>query len=403
MSAPGHSEFTAGLAPGENLAVLRKAHGLTQAQLARRAAVSLSLLSKIEVGDRALTPAVAAALGKPMGLTVAEVLGKAAVHQEAEESLTDLRSALRDYDVPTERTVTDGDLRDGVMRASALRDAFDVARLTQLLPNLLRDATAHAFAVHSAEAWNSLAEAYSAVYWLAARHRWMDMAELAVTRQRWAVDQRADPLGAAIADRDRAGAYLNGGDYEGGLSLVERAIVAAQSGPSLSGRERAFAVGVLNLRGMTLAGRLEDKSEGRREAERHIRSAWNAAEELAGVEWNRHSMIFGVRNTTTHVLATRLDLGSPREALAMAADVDAALVDLTPTRVAATRINLARAGLDVGDRDGALTNLRIAWETAPQMARMNPMGREVFRVVSSLHRRSNPELLRMAKLAGIPL
>ncbi|CAL9467483.1 hypothetical protein [Streptomyces sp. enrichment culture] len=29
----------------------------------------------------------------------------------------------------------------------------------------------------------ALAEVYSSVYWLAARHRWMDMAELAVTRR----------------------------------------------------------------------------------------------------------------------------------------------------------------------------------------------------------------------------
>ncbi len=38
-----------------------------------------------------------------------------------------------------------------------------------------------------------LSEVYSSVYWLAARHRWMDMAELAVTRQRWAVEQKTNP------------------------------------------------------------------------------------------------------------------------------------------------------------------------------------------------------------------
>ncbi|WP_066977997.1 hypothetical protein [Streptomyces sp. NRRL F-4489] len=125
-----------------------------------------------------------------------------------------------------------------------------------MLPRLLRDATTHAHAADTVEAWASLADVYSTVYWLAARHRWMDMAELAVTRQRWAVEQRANPLGDAIAARDRAGAYLNGGDFEGGLTIVDRAVAQAQT--SLSGQQRAFAVGVLNLRGMTLAGRLKD-------------------------------------------------------------------------------------------------------------------------------------------------
>ncbi|MGP8300310.1 hypothetical protein ACTPOK_20760 [Streptomyces inhibens] len=70
---------------------------------------------------------------------------------------------------------------------------------------------------------------------------------------------------------------------------------------------------------------------------------------------------------------------------------------------APTRINVARAQLDIGDRDGALENLTLAWDVAPQMARIHPMGREVFRVVSSLHRRSNPELVRLSKLSGISL
>ncbi len=85
----------------------------------------------------------------------------------------------------------------------------------------------------------------------------------------------------AIAARDRAGAYLNGGDFEGGLMVVDRAISQAQA--SLSGQERAFAVGLLNLRGMTLAGRFKDEKEGKKEAERHIKSAWEASSGSSGM------------------------------------------------------------------------------------------------------------------------
>ncbi|WP_258527866.1 helix-turn-helix domain-containing protein [Streptomyces sp. NBRC 110611] len=393
-----HMGKTTELAPGANLAVLRKERGLTQNQLARMANVSVSLLSKIEVGDRALTPAVAASLGKPMGLSMAEVLGKTSLARNEEERLSALRSAVRDYDLPGHEEVREDALKDSLGTSGRLRDEVKVTRLLAMLPKLLRDATTLAHDANTRESWAGLADVYSTVYWLAARHRWMDMAELAVTRQRWAIEQKKNPLGEAIAARDRAGAYLNGGDFEGGLTVVDRAIGRAQD--SLSGQERAFAVGVLNLRGMTLAGRLKDKKEGKREAERHIKSAWEASEWFA-CDWNRHHMIFGPQNTVTHVLATRLDLGKPREALRAAENIDAVLEGLPPTRIAPTRINMARAQLDLGDRDGALEDLCVAWDAAPQMARIHPMGREVFRVLSSLHRRSNPQLLKLSKRFGI--
>lgn len=70
--------------------------------------------------------------------------------------------------------------------------------------------------------------------------------------------------------------------------------------------------------------------------------------------------------------------------------------------VCPSRMNLARALLDVGDRAGALESLSDAWETASQTARIHPVAREVFRVLSSLHRRSNPEPLRLSELSGVP-
>ncbi|MFK0293298.1 helix-turn-helix domain-containing protein [Streptomyces sp. NPDC090442] len=391
---------TTDLAPGANLAVLRKAHGKSQRRLAKDANVSLSLLSKIEVGDRALTPAVAAAVGKALGVSMAEVLGESSVAQRDEVRLSALRSALRDYDLPGRREVNEQRISAALEVAGQHRDAVDVTQLLGMLPGLLRAATTYAHTVNTLDAWMALSETYSTVYWLAARHRWMDMAELAVTRQRWAVEQKPNPLGEALAARDRAGAYLNFGEIETGLVIVDRAVSAAQT--SLSGTDRDIAVGILNLRGMTLAGRLEDKREAAREADRHIRSAWNATTAF-GAEVDVHGLTIGPQNTFTHELATRVDLGKPRDALRLVDDLDVALEGLPPTRVAPTRINVARAQLDVGDRDGALENLGIAWGVAPQMARIHPMGREVFRVVSSLHRRSNAKLLKLSQLSGIEI
>ncbi|MEV5086248.1 hypothetical protein AB0K74_48950 [Streptomyces sp. NPDC056159] len=167
--------------------------------------------------------------------------------------------------VPEERVTED------LETAGRYRDDVDVAALITLFPGLLRNATTYAHTANSPEAWSALADVYSTVYWLAARHRRMDMAELAVARQRWAVEQQPNAVAEAFSARDCAGTYLNFGDVERGLVVVDRAIVAVQSAP-LSTADRDLAVGILNLRGMTLAGRLQDKAEGKREARRDIES-----------------------------------------------------------------------------------------------------------------------------------
>ncbi|OAR22796.1 hypothetical protein A8W25_24805 [Streptomyces sp. ERV7] len=388
------------LAPGAHVAVLRKARGWSQAKLARRAAVSVSLLSKIEIGDRALTPAVAAAVGQALGVSMDQVLGRAPITPTDEQHLEALRAAMRDYDLPDRQAVQEDLLSAALGQAHELRNRVDVTRLLAVLPPLLRDATTHAYRANTPAAWMIVAEAYSIAYWLAARHRWMDMAELAVTRQRWAVEQQPNPLGAAVACRDRAGTYLNFGDVERGLTLVDRAIADAQH--TLDSTDRDLAVCLLNLRGMTLAGRLRDNREAVREAERHMQSAMATSQGM-----NRpldvHGLTVGPQNVLAHRLATYVDLGKPHDALGLSDDLDQALTGMPATRVAPTHINAARAHLDLGNRNDALTHLTTAWTVAPQMARIHPMSRELFRVLSSLNQRSNAQLLTLSKLSGIPL
>ncbi|MFD0446924.1 helix-turn-helix domain-containing protein [Streptomyces indonesiensis] len=77
-----------------------KARGFSQVALARRAGVSVSLLSKIEVGDRALTQGIAAALAQVTGLTLDELLGTAPVERSDEKSLAALNYAIRRFDIP---------------------------------------------------------------------------------------------------------------------------------------------------------------------------------------------------------------------------------------------------------------------------------------------------------------
>jgi hypothetical protein len=176
-----------------------------------------------------------------------------------------LRTAVRRYDIPDQALLLElGEVSGQVDTALALKSQTNMTALLRLLPGLLTRATTYAHAAPSRQAWALLADVYSVVYWLAARYRWMDLVEIAPVRQAWAASQQRDPLVGAIAARDRAGTFLNCGDFDGGLAVVDRAIVTADS--ALSGPEKAFALGILHLRGMTLAGRRGDRAEAQRQA-----------------------------------------------------------------------------------------------------------------------------------------
>ena len=80
---------------------------MTQVALARRAGVSLSLLSKIEVGDRTLTPPIAAAIARALQISLGALYGEAEVSPE-QSTLVWRTCALRcAYDIPDQAPVPD--------------------------------------------------------------------------------------------------------------------------------------------------------------------------------------------------------------------------------------------------------------------------------------------------------
>jgi len=85
---------------GARVAELRKERGITQVALARRAGISVSLLSKIEIGDRTLTPGIAAAIARILQISLGALYGEAEVSGEQSVLLEDLRTAVRRYDIP---------------------------------------------------------------------------------------------------------------------------------------------------------------------------------------------------------------------------------------------------------------------------------------------------------------
>ncbi|MFJ9584126.1 helix-turn-helix domain-containing protein [Streptomyces acidicola] len=379
--------------PGTNVAVCRKERGLSQVALARRAGVSVSLLSKIEVGDRALTQGIAAALAQVMGLTLDELLGAVPVSKADETGLSALNYAIRRFDIPGAPPSHPEDLPRELAELNEHRYRTELRAVLQKLPGVLTRSTNYAHVTQSPDAWTRVADTYSVVYWLAARHRWMHLAELAVMKQRVAAE-RGRPISVVTAARDEAGAFLNSGDFAGGLAVVDRAIVEAES--TLRGRDRAFGLGILHLRGLTLAGRLKDTAT----VTRHIEAAWRTAAEFPE-DIDEHGIHFGPENTAMHVISTSSDMEQHRAALITADDLVRNGLTLPATRVGPLYMNLGRSHLALGDRGSALESLEEAWDVAPEMARVHPTSQELMRVLTSLHRRSNPRLTRLAKRAGV--
>ncbi len=380
---------------GARVAELRKTRGITQAALARRAGISLSLLSKIEVGDRTLTPAIAVAIARALQISLDSLYREPEVPGDQSVLLEDLRTAVRRYDIPDQTPVPDpAQLPADLDRAITLRAQADLARLLRTLPNLLTRATTYAHAVASAQGWALLADVYSIVYGLATRRRWMDLVEVTPDRQAWAAAQQPNPLLIALVAKNRAGTFVNCGDFESGLTVVDRAVVTAET--ALSGQEKAFAIGALHLRGMDLAGRLGDRTE----AQRHIHAAWTAAEQFPTLLLV-HNQRFGPAITASTVLHTEGDLGRPREVIRLAEGLTSKDTGLPPTWMCDVHTSTARAHLDLGDRDNAQTSLVQAFHVAPQKAKVYPESLEVLRVLISLHQRSNPQLVALAKQAGL--
>ena len=61
---------------GIRIAELRKIHGRTQQALAVRAGVSVSLLRKVERGERAATHSVVAAVARALSVNVTDITGQ---------------------------------------------------------------------------------------------------------------------------------------------------------------------------------------------------------------------------------------------------------------------------------------------------------------------------------------
>ncbi|MFJ6657949.1 helix-turn-helix domain-containing protein [Streptomyces sp. NPDC091377] len=386
-------------APGENIAVLRKARGLGQAKLARLAGISVSLLSKIEVGLRPATPPVVAALSKAMKVPTQRIYGQPFLGpSEQSDLLNDLRGAVRRHTLPKEDVPRPSQLAADVDKAMRLRSEARYLELLEMLPRLLDQATATALsAPGETGAWSQVADVYGCAYAAAHRLAQPDLADMIVARQSWAAHQTWNPEAEVATAWNLAGTYQSAGQYDDGLAIVDQAIVKYERMSESVTMATALSLGSLHLRGVVLASRHKDKSA----TADHLKKAKRYAEQIpTDILW--HNLTFGAENTALYELAAHVELGKPTQAAEMGDPLmQSPPTTLAPSRLGRMYIDIARAKLDVKDHTGAEEALTRAFKVSPQMAELHPMSREVIRVLFVLHQRARPVLLAMAKRTGL--
>ena len=394
---------------GTRVAALRKARGWTARELARRAAVSYSLLTKVESGAAPASPAFIGAVARALRVDVPRITGQpyeepGTRYAALQGAITLLRRAVLAYDLPQSldapmRSATE--LGDEVRALRALARRARYVELSQTLPGLITElqaAVSVASDMDRPALYALLAEAYGGVSGLAHQLGYLDLRALVIDRIEQVARLSQDPLRIARTQWSRGASLLGAGAYEQGLALMER--TRAEMGQDVGQMDEAerSVFGSLHLRSAVLAARA-----GRRaDADAHLGEAREVAS-LVPEGANHYGMEFGPANVGLHGVSAAIELADGTLAVSRAEQVDRAgyLRVLPPARTGHYRIEVARGWLYHGDRHRALRALQAARRVSPQLVRIHPMVRDTVHVIARNEPRPGEELRSFTAWLGV--
>jgi transcriptional regulator with XRE-family HTH domain len=379
---------------GQAIAVARKARRLTQHELARRAAISVSLLRKIEQGRRSLTPGVRAALTAILG-AIPEDHHSALRSGRISIALPLLRDVMDCYDIPAgpdPRPLPE--LRRDVATATSWRLASRYAELAALLPGLLSELTAAALSSSGHEqeqAYGLLALGYRAADAIADKHGCRDMSARAVELTRWAAARSGDPQLEMMAAYVRAELFFAGARPRAGLRTLD-----SMAGPAPPGRtvSRLAMYGALHMRGAVLAARAGMPGEAADRMAEARAAAWQVPDGIY------HGTAFGPSSVRIHELAAAVEGGDIGRALHLARRWQPPRI-LPAERSSHFYIEAARAHRWAAHPDQATAALWQARRAAPQHTRCNPAVSETVQALILRRRRPPQPLLQLAAWLGL--
>ncbi len=385
---------------GGRIARARKLRQRTQRELANLSGVSYSLLTKIEQGNRPVSPVVLGALARALSIPVAELQGQPYLDELQADALDGLlepiREALSVYDLGADPEIAPrslSDLHASAEQLCALVRATDIKQAASVLPALICEATTAAHTARTTEAWQVLASTYRTAYDVASKLGYMDLSAVALDRLEWAAERASDPVLAAMRQYMRALAYLRAAQYRTGNRLVAMGMNTLKQ--SSASRERDVVLGQLHLGAAVLAARDRDSAA----ATEHLAAAERIAETTGRAE-RVHWLSFGPTNVGVHRVSVLTEMDQYGRAVEAAAAVNMP-DDWPPSRVAHHHAEVARAQVWTGRTDAAFASLTLARRVAPQQTRYHPVVRETYAAVARARRTAPDSVMNFGHWLGM--
>lgn len=396
---------------GAHVASLRKLRGYTQRQLADRAHVSYSLVTKVESGHAAATPAFIGAIARALRVPVPRLTGQPYREADARQSarlhasVDPLRRALLAEDLPTDalpRSVDD--LAADVRHVSDLGRVANYVAIGETLPVLLDElATAvHATTDESTRRrlYALLAEAYSGVSSIANLLGHLDLRDRVVDRIERASERCDDPLRVFRVRWQRSASLMAASAYDLALALMDQTRRDLGDDPAGMSQPMLSLYGSMHLRSAILAARASrvNGTDLSRRAWEHVDAAREVAARL-GRDRDDYGLAFGPSNVAQHAVSVAVELDDGTEAVTLARSTRLGAT-VPPVRRGHHYIDVARGYLLHGDNGRALRALQTARRIAPQQTRHHPMTRETLLAIASAGRGTD-ELRQFGAWVGL--
>jgi transcriptional regulator with XRE-family HTH domain len=381
---------------GQAVAAERKIAGLSQRQLADRAAYSLSMVKAVEQGREVASPGFVSAVARALRIMPEQLTG--APYDDGKplsDAINELSILLAQGRYATAEEPPElGQLETELTAAQNLYRSDRTRQTLEVLPGIIRrlhGAVRELSGDRQTRAYSLLTSAYILAEWSTRR-----TGHLMLTLPALDLADSYAPLGddrnfGAFAALARARVLTHYGESQVASRLIDDAISAADN--TTSGMVLA---GYSHLAGAINEARKLDYSA----ATDHIQAARKLATRTG--ETDLYMTAFGPLNVEIHAHAVELEAGDPHRAALEGAQLTYG-GDAPPTRVAHHWHDNARAWLMSGKPDRALAALNKARAAAPQQTRLHPSVRETVYAIASAQRRRSDNLLGFAHWLGASL
>lgn len=223
-----------------------------------------------------------------------------------------------------------------------------------------------------------------------------DVAWIAADRGVSAAEASGDPTLRMSLLRTAAFSMASAGHRTDALTIVERATSEFQRRMSQTVASAAV-YGTMLLTGALLLAADRDNAG----AAAYLDEAHDAAL-VAGMDRNDLWTAFGPTNVAIHRANIAAVLGDMDTVLAVGAPLDVGHMPIE--RRVRLHLDVARAHLAAGDRDGALATLVHAEAVAPSQVRHHDITKQIVSAfVETMNRRPGVDLIRLARAADVPL